>query len=137
MAINGINSNLNTEITRPVMRANYDAVQTREGNKEPIEIVELVDGSKVTSEQNNLQSSGQKGGTATEKQIKDAIQQANSKLLKKTTCEFAYHEETKRISIKVIDQETKEVLKEIPPEETLRMVEKMWELAGILIDEKR
>jgi flagellar protein FlaG len=35
------------------------------------------------------------------------------------------------------DKERKEVIKEIPPEETLEMVEKMWELAGILVDEKR
>ena len=51
--------------------------------------------------------------------------------------EFSYHEETKRVSIKVIDQDTKEVVKEIPPEETLEMIAKMWELAGILVDEKR
>ena len=55
----------------------------------------------------------------------------------KTKCEFSYHEETKRVSIKVIDEDTKEVIKEIPPEETLEMIAKMWELAGILVDEKR
>ena len=32
---------------------------------------------------------------------------------------------------------TKEVIKEIPPEKTLDMIAKAWELAGILIDEKR
>ena len=55
----------------------------------------------------------------------------------RTKCEFSYHEATKRVSIKVMDKETNEVIREIPPEETLEMVEKMWELAGILVDERR
>lgn len=80
----------------------------------------------------------QKENSASPQQIKDAISRANNKLKNhRTRCEFSYHEETKRVSIKVLDSDTEEVIKEIPPEETLQMVQKMWELAGILIDEKR
>ncbi|MCX4317731.1 MAG: flagellar protein FlaG [Lachnospiraceae bacterium] len=39
--------------------------------------------------------------------------------------------------MKVKDADTGEVIREIPAEETLKMVEKMWELAGILVDERR
>jgi flagellar protein FlaG len=39
--------------------------------------------------------------------------------------------------IKIIDKDTKEVIKELPPEETLDMIAKVWELAGIFVDEKR
>jgi flagellar protein FlaG len=77
-------------------------------------------------------------GQASEKQIRAAIehvQQASK--ISRTKCEFSYHEATKRVSIKVIDKDTDEVIKEIPPEKSLEMVEKMWELAGILVDEKR
>lgn len=70
--------------------------------------------------------------------VRTAVNHANSKLkLSKTRCEFSYHEATKRISIKVLDKDTNEVIREIPPEETLEMVEKMLDLAGILVDEKR
>lgn len=79
-----------------------------------------------------------KNKNATDQQIKQAIRDANNKMkTHRTTCEFSYHEETKRVSIKVLDEETKEVIREIPPEETLEMIEKMWELAGLLVDEKR
>ena len=72
------------------------------------------------------------------RRLKSAVDHANTTMKQtKTRCEFSYHEETKRVSIKVIDQDTKEVVKEIPPEETLEMIAKMWELAGILVDEKR
>lgn len=73
-----------------------------------------------------------------EKQIKEAITSANNKMKEHMTrCEFSYHEESKRVSIKVIDRETDKVIKEIPPEKTLEMVQKMWEMAGLLVDEKR
>ncbi|MDK2807595.1 MAG: flagellar protein FlaG [Clostridiales bacterium] len=76
---------------------------------------------------------------ASERQIKNAVSQANRKMqkLENTSLEFAYHEPTKRVSIKVIDKDTKEVVREIPPEKSLDMLQKMWELAGILVDEKR
>jgi flagellar protein FlaG len=50
--------------------------------------------------------------------------------------EFSIHEDTKEIMVKVINDETDEVIREIPPEKILDMVAKMWELAGILVDRK-
>ena len=74
----------------------------------------------------------------TSRRIKSAVEHANQTMRHaKTKCEFSYHEETKRVSIKVIDEETEEVIREIPPEETLEMLSKMWELAGLMVDEKR
>ena len=45
--------------------------------------------------------------------------------------------DTNRIMIKIMDKETKEVIKEFPPEKTLDMIARIWEMAGILVDEKR
>ena len=88
--------------------------------------------------QSDLNSNDKSEKQASEAAVKTAISQANSKLnLGKTKCEFSYHEKTKRVSIKVLDEETSEVIREIPPEKSLEMVEKMWELAGFLIDERR
>lgn len=89
---------------------------------------------KKAATENMDMSNGQKN----EQQIKTAVEKAN-KVMKnsQTRCEFSYHESTKSISIKIIDEETKEVLREVPPEKILDMVEKMWEMAGILVDEKR
>ena len=82
------------------------------------------------------------GKQAEEEQVsskmKDAIDKVNEKIVpSKTRCEFSYHEDTNRISIKVIDQTTEETIREIPAEETLNMLSKIWELAGLLVDERR
>jgi len=72
-----------------------------------------------------------------EKYIKEEIARANNFLKRHNIrCVFDYHEETNRITIKVMDGETKEVLREIPPEKTLDAIQKIWELAGLLIDER-
>jgi len=48
---------------------------------------------------------------------------------------FRVHEETERIIARVIDRETKEVIREIPPEKFLDMIARLQELAGVFIDE--
>ena len=68
--------------------------------------------------------------------IKSAVDKANERA-KKTHCECQYHEDTNRISISVKDDETGEVIKQIPAEETLDMLSKMWEMAGLFVDDKR
>jgi len=80
----------------------------------------------------------QKQKQPTQDEIKNAISHANKRAhFGNTSAQFSYHEKTKRISVKILDKDTNEVIKEIPPEETLDMIAKMYELAGIMIDEKR
>lgn len=54
-----------------------------------------------------------------------------------TTLEFSVHEKTKQIMVKVLDKESGNVIREIPPEKNLDLVAKIWEMAGILVDERR
>ncbi len=81
---------------------------------------------------------------ATEEQIQEdnaRIKKAISEMTKnaKSSAEavFGIHEKTNRVTIKMVDKETKKVIKEFPPEETLDMIAKVWEIAGIMVDEKR
>ena len=49
---------------------------------------------------------------------------------------FGIHDKTNRVTIKIVDKDSKKVLKEYPPEQTLDTIAKIWELAGIMVDEK-
>lgn len=71
-------------------------------------------------------------------QLKKAVAEMNRKINNSNEeAVFGVHEETNRITIKIVDKDTKEIIKEFPPEKTLDMIAKVWEMAGILIDEKR
>lgn len=65
------------------------------------------------------------------------ISEINKVINQNTIAEFGYNEPTNRVTIKIKDKETDEVIKEIPSEKALEMLAKAWELAGLLVDEKR
>jgi flagellar protein FlaG len=76
--------------------------------------------------------------TVSDEQIVMAIERAIKAMQgKSTSLEFTVHEKTRRISVKVLDRDSGEIIREIPPEKSLDFVANLWELAGILIDEKR
>ena len=144
---------MGVEMKAGVSRATYTEAmkmsQTQAKATEP-KAVDAKAPEYMPAKEATVQLSSQFGSTSEQQQdatgkeqnesrrLKSAVDHANTAMKQtKTKCEFSYHEETKRVSIKVIDQDTKEVIKEIPPEETLEMIAKMWELAGILVDEKR
>ena len=67
------------------------------------------------------------------------IRKAGDELKKKahnSEAVFGIHEATNRVTIKIVDKDTKKVLKEYPPEKTLDMIAKVWEMAGLLVDKK-
>lgn len=72
---------------------------------------------------------------ASHERIKKAVEEFNKKANSEAI--FGIHEGTNRVTIKIVDKTNKKVIKELPPEKTLDMITKVWEMAGILVDEKR
>jgi len=73
-----------------------------------------------------------------EQQLIRAIETAIKNLQgHRTSLDFSIHEATKQIMVKVIDKESGEIIREIPPEKNLDFLAKMWEMAGLLVDERR
>ena len=67
--------------------------------------------------------------------LKKALEELN-KNVHNSEIAFGIHDATHRVTIKIIDKDTKKVLKEYPPEKTLDMIAKVWEMAGLMVDEK-
>jgi len=68
-------------------------------------------------------------------QIRKAVDEINKKV-HNSEAVFGIHDATNRVTIKIVDKDTKKVLKEYPPEKTLDMIAKVWEMAGLLVDKK-
>lgn len=116
----------NTEVATPEQTNAYDATTAKVAETEKQDSQSGQDSSQSNTA--NQQ--------ATNEQIKKAVENMN-KNLSNSEAIFGIHDATNRVTIKIVDKETKEVIKEIPPEKTLDMIAKAWELAGILVDEKR
>lgn len=117
----------NTEVATPEQVNAYDATTAKVAEAEKQDSRSGQDGS-----QNNNAADQQ----ANNDKIRKAVEKLN-KNLSNSEAIFGIHDATNRVTIKIVDKETKEVIKEIPPEKTLDMIAKAWELAGILVDEKR
>lgn len=75
---------------------------------------------------------------ADEQEVIQAIEKANKHIkVYDRRLEFSIHETTKQIMVKVIDTESDTVIREIPSEKILDMVAHLWQVAGIMVDEKR
>ena len=103
--------------------------------------VEYVD--KTTSVVENAKEKGQSNNgeqgidqQAYHEYVRKAVEALNKKM-GNSEAVFGFHEDTNRVTIKIVDKSTKEVIKELPPEKTLDMIARVWEMAGILIDERR
>ena len=58
-------------------------------------------------------------------QIRKAVDEINKKA-HNSEAVFGIHDATNRVTIKIVDKDTKKVLKEYPPEKTLDMIAKVW-----------
>lgn len=88
-----------------------------------------------TDKEGDNKERGEENKAPSQEKMKKAVEDLN-KRMPHTSCQFSVHDATNRIMIKIVDKETKEVVKEVPPEKTLDLIEKAWELAGVLVDEK-
>lgn len=72
-----------------------------------------------------------------EEMLENSIEQAN-KTLKPVnkTIERTIHEETHAVMYTMKNSETGEVISEFPPKKIQDMLAKMWEFAGLFLDEK-
>ena len=105
-------------------------------------VVSQVDASTLAVKKADENYAGSDEGQDSGEQApsKELIREAMKELNKKATsveAEFGIHEKTNRITIKMVDKKTKEVIKELPPERMLDMIAKVWEMAGLVVDEKR
>lgn len=82
------------------------------------------------------ESQGVKVSVADEQLIRTIERAVKSLQGPQTTLEISVHEKTHDIMVKVMNKDTGELIREIPPEKTLDLVAKMMEIAGILVDEK-
>lgn len=84
---------------------------------------------------NNVIESNQKNAPS-ENTIKQAVSDINKRINPNTVAKYGFHDETNRVTIKIVDKNSDKVIKEFPAEETLDMIAKVWELAGVFLDEK-
>jgi len=140
-AIKGAGMSYQASVSAPEVKA--EAAHKVEVAEAP-QVSESI--AKDTMAMNTKEASGEGGGNAQQNlaeaqaaqqaQIKRAVEEINRKA-NNSEAVWGVHEDTNRVTIKLVDKQTKEVIKEFPPDKTLDMIARVWEMAGLMVDEKR
>lgn len=95
-----------------------------------------VTGSGKTDKQQatGQQATAMQRASASSEQVDDAVRQVNDTLqMVSQKLEFSIDKDTEAFVVKVVDKETKEVIRQIPSEEMLELAKALDKLQGLLI----
>ncbi|HCO34539.1 MAG TPA: flagellar biosynthesis protein FlaG [Eubacterium sp.] len=131
-----------SQVAKPVSQVGGASTATDKGNEVVADTAKSAVSSAAVAVGQASESEKNGNNDAQKEQQKQASSMADVKDIRKvlnnnTIAEFGYNEPTNRITIKIKDKDTNEVIKEIPSEKALEMLAKAWELAGIMVDERR
>jgi len=141
MAIEPISSAMtyqaqSTQVSNNAQRS----TETMEGQNIEANAPKIDDDTISIAKSQEKDENSQKGNSQEKDVDQELIRKAMQELSKKSqnvTAEFGIHEKTNRITIKMVDKTTKKVIKELPPEKMLDMMARIWEMSGLIVDEKR
>jgi len=89
---------------------------------------------------NSANQEGQEGNQSQQGSSNETARQAAqtyNRLTDNTKAVFGMNDATNRVTIKIVDKDTDEIIREFPAEKTLDMIARVWEMAGIMVDERR
>lgn len=114
-----------------IVQAVNNALQVRPIEIEPNAQTELKDG------QNQTQQKKSQEVIFSKEELQKKVDEINEYVLGfNAQFSFKVHEGTGRTFVRLIDMQTHDVIKEIPPENMLDVVAGIWDLMGIVVDRK-
>lgn len=120
---------------------NINVSSTAQLNPEQVKSAEIkkVDLDKTVSQEiDRMNKKEKEEALAIDQKVLDkSIKQANKELkIYNRRIDREIHEKTHAMMYKIVDTKTDEVIREFPPKKIQDMIAKMWELAGLFVDEE-
>lgn len=101
------------------------------------EVKTVTDVVQEKLKEQQVQLEEKKTNEITKEDLEQNIEGVNKFLdLNQTTLKFQVHEDLDRLFVEVIDRNTQEVVREIPPKEFLDMISSMLEHVGLIVDKR-
>lgn len=127
MRISG-NANFETATIAKVANDVVSKVNVEKQGSKPTNEVSMIPTESVNSIDNSDE---------TKVKVQEAVNKMNEMLnVTNSASKFMYHEGLERYYVTVVDRETEEVVKEIPPKRILDAFYEMQKMLGMIVDEK-
>ena len=110
---------------------------TGQGGQANLNLNKTSDSLKVSKSKEAIKEVDFKDKDYNKKDLDKALNKLNGFLKgENTIAEYSVHEVLGDVMVKIIDQDTKEIIMEFPSKKILDLVAKMCEIAGVLVDKK-
>ncbi|PAB59358.1 flagellar protein FlaG [Anaeromicrobium sediminis] len=114
-----------------------DAINNSGVEYKKVENVEVIKSTQQVKAQIDNENNRKNDEFSGEKQLIKEIEKTDKDIaIKNTSLRFAIHDKTKEVMVKVINDDTDEVIREIPSEKVLDMVAAVLERTGLFLDTK-
>lgn len=125
----GVNPIPNKGMDAQIQQSEKGAIRQKEPVKSTPQVNKMTEGASAPN--------GTKSEDFDDEMMKQAMDQANKSLaVYNRYIERAVHEVTHAVMYTIKDTKTDEVIAEFPPRKIQDMIAKMWEIAGLFVDEK-
>ncbi len=121
-----------TKISKPV-----ENMEVSTQSQQPNTVDAVTASIQRVSNSNNSEGQENASGQSSSNETARQAAQTYNKLTENTKAVFGVNEATNRVVIKIVNKDTDEIVKEFPAEKTLDMIARVWEMAGIMVDERR
>ena len=114
-----------------------DLKVTGQGGQANLNLMKTSDSQRVSESKEAIKEVNFKEKDYSKEDLDKALNKLNGFLKDEhTIAEYSVHEVLGDIMIKIINQDTQEVIMECPPKKILDLVAKMVEMAGVIVDKK-
>lgn len=115
----------------------YSAQRATDGTKPTVQTLKAAVKTEVRIDSAKRDEDQNQQSAFSEEWMKKSVDQANKALVQHNRfIERDIHPVTHTVMYKIMDTNTNEMIAEYPPKKIQDMVAKMWELAGLFVDEK-
>lgn len=117
------------------VNSNFSSVQDARGSQQTDSV---NDGEVVNKVNDTARTDVGADNVINDQMVENSVKQANKALAQfNRVFERSVHEITHTIIYTLKDTTTNEVIEEFPPRKIQDMIAKMWEMAGLIVDERR
>lgn len=130
-----ITRNMNAYVNRTTLAASSAAGDTVPSSAVPSETADQTQ-ARPELATSSAKNADQSSSESTPDQVRKHVEKMNNQLSAANhSIRFSVDDDSSEVVVKVVDTETDEVIKQIPPKEIVRLREHLQDMTGVLVEE--
>ncbi|MCH5138504.1 flagellar protein FlaG [Clostridiaceae bacterium UIB06] len=125
------------KVVQTVPEVNVNVGTSGSDTQSTVQQTNVVDIGLKGNQRDGSNQTGSNSKELSEKEVGKAVDKLNKLLEDNAThAEYEVYGKSKDLTVRIVNNKTKEVVQELPPKKIIDMIDKLCELAGLFVDKK-